>query len=105
MKGSYLFMYNRSLRQKLLLSFIPPIRIKRFIDNQDFKELFEIKDKHVVVKKSIKLEDFTDYNVLSKFNNDKQIYSNLIKIDNDYNSKFKDYFDVTLDEYEKEKLK
>lgn len=105
MEVSYSFMYSRSLKQKLLLSFIPPVRIKRFIDNQDFKQVFEIQDHHVVVKDSIKLEDFADYNVLSQFNSDEQIYINLIKINNDYNSKFKMYFGIILDDYEKEKLK
>lgn len=97
-------MYNRSLKQKLLLSFIPPVRIKIFIDNQDFEQVFEIQDHHVMVKNTIKLEDFADYNVLSQFNTDEQIYINLMEINNDYNSKFKMYFGITLDDYEKEKL-
>lgn len=97
-------MYNRSLKQKLLLSFIPPVRIKRFIDNQNFKQVFKIQNHHVVVKDSIKLEDFADYNVLSQFNSDEQIYINLMEINNDYNSRFKIYFGITLDDYEKEKL-
>ena len=104
MEVNYSFMYNRSLRQKLLLSFIPPVRIKRFIDNQNFKQVFKIQNHHVVVKDSIKLEDFADYNVLSQFNSDEQIYINLMEINNDYNSRFKIYFGITLDDYEKEKL-
>ena len=105
MEVSYSFMYNRSLKQKLLLSFIPPVRIKRFIDNQDFKQVFKIQDHRIVVKDSVKLEDFADYEVLSQFNSDEHIYINLMEINNDYNSKFKMYFGMSLDEYEKEKLK
>ena len=104
MEVNYSFMYNRSLKQKLLLSFIPPVRIKRFIDNQNFKQVFKIQNHHVVVKDSIKFEDFADYNVLSQFNSDEQIYINLMEINNDYNSRFKIYFGITLDDYEKEKL-
>lgn len=97
-------MYTRNIEQRLLLSFTQAHRIRRFIDNQVFKQVFEIQDHHVVVKNSLKLKDFTEYNVLSKFYTDEEIYLKLLEIKKDYNSKFKKDFGITLDEYEKEKL-
>ncbi len=97
-------MFNRNIKQKILLSFIPPHIIQYFIDNPAYKKydnLLKVNHGHVEVINSINAKASPLYRAYVQTNgNTPKFYKSLVDTHMDYNSKFKERTGMTLEEYE-----
>lgn len=102
-----IFMSNRTIKQKIWLSYIPPHRIQELIDDpkhEVFNNMMIVEDNQVKVLNPKSAETDPLYRVLigknSNKEKDEKFLSCLQDSQMDYNTRFKKHTGMTLEEYE-----